>query len=48
VTFARESGIDMSNNEPGKFQRAAARGGRVLNWLAVAILFICVGIAIIN
>lgn len=38
----------MNNNDPGTLRRAAHRGGQALNWLAFVILFIFIGLAIID
>jgi hypothetical protein len=38
----------MSDHQGGAFRRVATHGGQVLNWVAFAVLFVFVGIAIIN
>jgi hypothetical protein len=48
VTFARESEITMSSNEPKAFRRPTSRGAQILNWVAFAILFLFIGMAIIK
>jgi hypothetical protein len=38
----------MNSNEPAAFRRATSRGAQILNWMAFAILFLFIGIAIIK
>jgi len=46
--FAREHEIAMTSKRPGTLLRSATRASQILDWVAFAILFIFIGIAIIH